>query len=226
MKIRISSRVLLALVLTAATITEAQVTNLISLSFTAKGQSAITDNGTNTSAPAPFTKSVTTANVLKALAIAENTLGNYPTNTFPAGTRLAVITGKHTRFLVLDSQNAPILDADDFIFFDGGIFGVNVFSGSRNDTTGLGNKTYTHLETGSFVYWDTWLLGTNGVKFVLNGTMNNTVTDKFAANGTNYTETQSHAIKTAVGEGVWQGTPFVLSGSFSAGGSGAFTLAP
>lgn len=226
MKTTLAVSILFALGLAVVRADQWQVTNIITLSFTAKGQSAISDNGTNSTAPAPFTKSVTTANVLKALAIAENALGNYPTNTFPAGTKLAVVTGKHPHCVVLDTHNTPILDPVDFIYFDNGVFGVNIFSGNRNDVTGLGNKTYTHLETGSFAYVDTWLLGTNGVKFVLVGTMNNTITDKFAANGTNYTETQSHVIKTAVGEGIWQGTPFVSGGSFSANGSGAFTLVP
>jgi hypothetical protein len=209
----------------AGTFQSASVTNVISLALTAKLQNTVSDDGTNTSAGAPMNKSVKTADILSELAKAANTAGHYPSDTFPSGAQLAVVIGHETSpvFLVLDSAKNPILDVSDILSVENGHYDFDVFSGKQNNTTGLAIPSSTDLHVMTFIYDDTAILGEGGLKFYLGGVMTSKTTDKINSGGTTYTETMSNKMKGA-GEGSYQGTPLVVTGTMSTKGSGISSL--
>jgi hypothetical protein len=217
---KIIALVTLSAGLTAVTNTlQAQTTNIITIAISASAQGNTSDVNGVTTAAAPSKHSLTTANILSLLAVAENAEGNYPAgSSFPTGAKLVVIDND---FQVLDAHNNFLVDVSDVISGQDGQIGNDVYSGKQNDITGLAATSETDLHILTIYYDDTSISGSTGVKFYMTGLMTSTTTDT-APNGTTgvYMETQSHKLASGTGEGIYQGYPFVLTGTLTATGKG------
>ena len=208
--------------LTLATGSQAQVTLTITLSGSVSVQGATNDNGTVTAYASPAKKTFATKDILKNLALDEYAENNFPSNSFPAGAKLVVVTGNNNgEFLVVDKSGTNVLvDVSDIIFAQDGIIGNYIASGKQNDTTGLASpsKTYQHVFT--IGYDDSKIPGGGGVgfQFYMTGLMTDSTTDT-TPNATTGAYTESKSAKmSAIGEGNYQGQPFVLTGSLNASG--------
>jgi hypothetical protein len=212
----------LALLTLAAGSLQAQVTNIVSISFTATEQNTNqTDNGTVTTTPAPSKHSATTSTILDWLAADENTEGHYAQTSFPAGAKLVAISGGGNApdLQVVAKNNSFLVDVSDILSItNNGPFGADVSSGKNNDTNSLAAPTKTDQEYTSLVYNDS--LSTSNYLFSFGGITVNTTTDTTPKDGI-YKETESHTISSGQGDGLYFGTQFVITGgSFKAGGSG------
>lgn len=206
--------------------TQAQVTNLITLTISALAQSNTNDDGTFTTAPAPSKHTIATKDILSLLAMAKHAENNaYPSTNFPAGAKLVVVTGDNPAFQVLTSTNTLLADVSDIINSDDGKFGNYVYSGKQNDTNNLASPITTNLHILTIKYDDTWINGSVGVKFYMIGLMTSTTTDTVPTAGV-YTQTESHKLASGTGEGIYQGQQFVLTGTMSASGKATLTLVP
>ena len=217
----------LAFLTIAAGSLQAQITNVITFTATVKAQKESTDNGTNTITPAPKAVSVTTKTLLGFLAVDEFAEGKFGSTNFPAGAKLVIITGNGDgEFQVLTSSNTFLVDVSDILFaFEGN---NNISSGKQNDYTGLANPTETKLHVLTFGYDDSRVLPLNGstvdLQFHMTGLMTSTKTDTVPNNNTVYMETKSNILTSGVGEGDFQGNPFVITGGLTATGSGKLYL--
>lgn len=174
--------------------------------------------------PPPRTRFFTTSDILKRLAQDENNAGNWASNTFPRGARLAVVGD---RFSVVQGTNV-LVDVSNVI---GITFGNNAIqSGRQNDTNGLASPTISKVHLANLSFDDTAINTTNGLSFFLQGVMNETITDSAVSRTTGiFTETETASMPSAAGEGtasVGSGAdqPIVVTGSLSASGSGKQVL--
>lgn len=191
---------------------QAQVTNVVTVSFTATEQDTTTnDNGTVSTVPAPKKHSVNTATILGWLAADT-------TNIFSAGSKLVVVGDGD--FQVLDKHDNFEADVASLLSVtDSGVFGAEIFSGKSNDTNNLADPTTTKQEVDSITYND--IATTGNYLFSFSGVITSTTTDtKPNATTGNYKETQSHTMSSGQGDGMYEGIPFVITGaSLHAGGS-------
>ena len=213
----------LALLTLAAGSLQAQVTNVITLSLSVSVQGNSTDVNGVTIAAAPIKHTVATKDILGFLAQAENAEGNYLAGTtFPTGAKLVVISSSNNNnpvFQVLAANNSFLVDVSDIITSADGTFGNDIYSGKQNDTTLLAATSETDLHILTMQYDDTWIMGSQDVKFYVTGLMTSTTTDTVPNATTSvYTESQSHKLASGTGEGTYQGQPFVLTGTMSATG--------
>ena len=203
----------------------AGVTNLLTIKATLLGQMSSTTNGSIVTAAAPAKATVTTANILNALATDEHAEAHLLGTPFPAGAKLVVIDGNGGgSFKVLDANNQVIVDVSDILSASNGK--NDIFSGSQNDVTGLASTTVADDNLLIFTYDDSGILvGGAGLKFSMQGLSENKTTDTAPVAGV-YTETHSSKVVDATGEGNVEGHPFVLFGSLTAAGKGTLILPP
>jgi hypothetical protein len=200
---------------------QAQVTNVITFSLTGMVQGSSTDNGTTTTTASPTKLALATKNILSLLAEDKST-------TFPTGAKLVVIGGQGGEgdldFQVVDKNNNFLVDVSDIISAEGtGNFGQDIFSGKQTDITSLSSPTITDMQIFTISYDDTGAGGS--LEFYLTGLITNTTTDTTPNNITGvYKETQSHKLSSGAGDGNFDSTPLVVTGSFSASGSANLTL--
>jgi hypothetical protein len=200
---------------------QAQVTNVITVSLTGMEQNSSSDNGTTTTTASPTKRTLATKDLLSLLAEDENMV-------FPTGAKLVVISehgdDDSLHFQVLDKNSHFLADVSDIISGEGtGNFDQDVFSGKQNDATSLSTPTITDLQIFTIFYDDT---GDGGsLQFYLTGLITNTITDTTPNNTTGvYKQTESHKISSGAGDGIFDGNPLVVTGSFSATGSANLTL--
>ena len=146
---------------------------LQNLTFTATtfSQRIILNNGTNTLAPAPKGQVHNTGEILKALAQDKFAQNSWASNSFPAGAKLAAGSD---RFVVVLGTNI-LVDVSDILSFTNGV--NRIFSGKKNNLTGLGNPTTVKLQIGRFDFDDTAIIGGTGLKFYMQGVVTQTETD-------------------------------------------------
>src|SRR6476646_9099654 len=118
----------------------AQGLQYLTINFTTFSQRTITDNGTNTTAAAPKVQSHNTAEVLSVLAKDKAAQGNWQSNSFPSGAKLAVA---ENNFVVVSGTNI-LVDVSDILSFTNGI--NEIVSGRKNDSTGLSSPTTVRLQ--------------------------------------------------------------------------------
>ena len=217
----------LAFLTFAAGSLQAQVTCAITITTTASAQNGSTDNGTTNTTLAPIKVSIDTKQILAAMALAENAAGNYPAGTsFPTGAKLVVVISNNNApdFQVLDKTNHLLVDVSDILFgLNSGNNGSDIFSGKQTDATGLSSPTTTDLQIFTLAYDDTAILGSDKIKLYLTGLAINTTTDTVPNKLTGvYTETQSHKMANAAGDGSQDGLAFVLTGSVAVTGKASF----
>lgn len=127
-------------------------------------------------------------------------------------------------FQVLDKNNKFLVDVTDILSgFNAGVFHAGVVSGKTNDNTGLASPTTTDLQIFALFYDDTQAGGS--LQFNLLGVLTNTKTDTTPnAKTKTYTQTESHKMPTAAGDGNYQNSPLIITGGFTASGSIKLTL--
>jgi hypothetical protein len=172
---------------------------------------------------APRRMVVTTADLLKRLAVAENNAGTFPTNKFPRGARLAETNGA---FVVMFGTNI-LVDASNVISITGN--GTNEITSGTTDTNGLARPALLRTHLSRINYDDTGLNTTNGLRFFLEGIVTDTTVDSAVGRNGVYTETRVISVPTAAGEGevgVGSGDEraAIASGALSAVGSARLTL--
>ncbi|HEY3915687.1 MAG TPA: hypothetical protein VGN61_14465 [Verrucomicrobiae bacterium] len=190
---------------------QAQVTQSTAISGTIITQGTQKDNGTSTTTKAPTHSALTTASLLKQLAIDENTAGNYGSTTFPAGSKLVYVNG--TGFEVLDKKDNILVTPSDILTLT--TPGQNdIASGTFNDAAGSGVApfTQTDIKLTTITYDSTGGGGT--MKFAVTGLGTFTETaGKPNARTDNYAETDSINFSEGVGEGVnADAIPIILTG--------------
>src|SRR4051812_13725359 len=116
-----------------ATNASAEVLQTLTFNVTTFSQRSIVDNGTNTIVATPKVQAHNTAELLKILAQDKAAQGNWLSNSFPTGAKLAA---GEDRFVVIAGTNI-LVDVSDILSFTNGL--NQIVSGKRNDLTGLAN---------------------------------------------------------------------------------------
>jgi hypothetical protein len=206
-----------------------QVMNTVTLTTAIQLQNNSTNNGTITTTPAPIKYAFDTKQILAALAGAEFIEGKYALPFFPSGAKLVMVfTAGQTSnfdFQVVSSSNVVLVDVSDLLTgLATGVYGGDITSGKKLNATGVADPSLTDAEIFTVTYDDTGVPGSLGVKLALSGLLTNTVTDTVPNKTTGvYTETQTHTLTGAAGDGSYQSDPGVGTCTFSASGKGTLT---
>ena len=196
----------------------AEVLQYLTFTVTTYTQKDSNDNGTNTITAAPKVQTHNTAELLGILARDKAAQGSWPSNSFPAGAKLAV---GNNSFVVVAGTNT-LVNVSDILSFSNG--DNNIVSGKRNDITGRANPTTSRLQIGKLTFDDTAISGGTGLKFYLQGLVSQTESDTVPVNNV-YTQTRSAKLSNGTGEGTdSSGHAFVLTGSLSATGHGKIAI--
>jgi len=183
-----------------------------------------TNNGVTTTVFPPVKKSMTVATLLPLLAQGEFTAGNYPTNKFPTGAKLALAfyptNFDHSYFKVTDSAGNLLVAISDIMQVQ--VSGNKlVASGKTVNATGLISGANDDALV-TILYDDTGKPG-GSMRFEFEGLLQAVGNDVvLSAAGHTYKESWTLKIISANGEGDYNGSDFVLYGSAMAAGSGNF----
>jgi hypothetical protein len=194
-----------------AGIAQAQVTNVLTFALTAQVQGSSSDNNGVTVTAKPSKVSINNKKILDEL-VSDGVIAS------STGAKLIVVDGAVG---VMD-KSGTVTDISSIISLNQS--GANdVTSGSVDDTTGLSSPSSTDLHLVTITFDDT---GSGGnVSFSVTGLDTQTTTDsKPNATTGAYTETQSHKVSNASGEGTAGGDEMVVTGTVSAKGKG--TISP
>ena len=173
--------------------------------------------GTVSTTASPTTLKLATKDILNVLAFDENLEGNWPSNSFPKKTTLALAGNS---FVVLNGTNI-LLNVSDIMSLQYGE--PQVTSGKRNLVTGLASTSAGISHLANIAFDDTFISGGNDLHFYLYGVLSSTITDTVPSNAV-YTETLKINNATIVGDGYSQGIPFTCTGTISASGKGSLNL--
>ncbi len=205
----------------------ASVTNIVTITAKAWVQNDNpVDNGTNRVTPPPIIKSVTTKTVLNQLALDKFASGAWVSPTFPAGAKLVVFKDSADPvFQVLGKSNNFLVDVSDILSLNTG--NRSVFSGKESDATGLANPSTTDRGLATLSFDDTRIAGGGNISFFLSGIFVSVTTDTKPNSLTGlYKEIQTHKASTAIGDGTYQGSDMVISGSINASGKATLQVVP
>jgi hypothetical protein len=208
------------LVISLAANASAEVLQYLTFNITTFSQRPITYNGTNISAASPKVQSHNTAELLSTLAYDKAAQGNWQSNSFPSGAKLAV--GENTFVVVLGTN--VLVDVSDILSFSDG--GNEIVSGRKSYQTGLSSPTTTRLQIGKLTFDDTEIQGGSGLKFYMQGVVSRIETDSIPIKGI-YSHTVTSKLTSGTGEGTntTGGSAFVLTGTITATGKGKEELA-
>src|SRR2546427_982039 len=131
----------------------AEVLQYLTFTVTTYTQRDSSDNGTNTVTAAPKVQTHNTAELLSILARDKAAQHSWPSNSFPAGAKLAV---GNDSFVVVAGTNILVSVSDILSFTNGD---NEIISGKRNDITGLARPTTSRLQIGRLTFDDTAIDG-------------------------------------------------------------------
>jgi len=201
----------------------AQTTNMVTFTAAAQLQGATNDNGVVSTISPPAKLILNTRQILAYLAQDEFASGNYASATFPEGAKLMAPSWNGI-FQVWDKENnllvvvTNVLTRSQYTNF--------VVSGKRTDATGLSDRTITASYIWRITYNDSAIAGGAGLTFYLQGLTKDTITESAPSAAGTYTETILNVMSGATGDGYYQGTPLVVSGSQTVSGKAVHTLSP
>jgi len=181
--------------------------NVITVSLTLQLQGTFSDDGTVRVYGKPVVSKQNTKDLLALIGRAKYAQGQYPANTFPAGSKLGLTGGQ---FVVVNANDHLLVNASDILQFSRST--NSVLDGRITDATGLADTQVTALTFVTMTFDDTFIPGGNNLKFFLTGVDTLKIQDKVLA-GNNYHESASDSVKNAAGEGRSAGTPLVISGT-------------
>ena len=149
--------------------------------------------------------------------------GNWPSNSFPNGARLAIVPGNKNPFLAAVLGTNVLVDVSDIMNFDSD--SIQVFSGRQNLQTGLAVPITKTIHIGSINFDDRGLGNPDGsLHFFLQGIFTESTVDTVPKNGF-YTESQVEKMTNGAGDGRLANVPFVCTGSVSVAGKAEFPAA-
>jgi hypothetical protein len=221
---------LLIATLTVALSAQASVDRTVPLVFTIKAtvsvQSGITTtNGAVVTFAAPVKYSINTAGLLSELATNEFNEKNYPSASFPAGSKLIYLYDlddlslSQNHFHVVDRAGGFVCDVSDIVSISRNDSNPSVSSGGYNPQTGLYTKSLLSYDL-RFNFDETGAGG--NVKFYLDGIVADTETDVPTSKGVNYTTTETLKTTSLAGTGTLGAGGLVISGSVNAAGKASF----
>lgn len=186
-----------------------------------------TDSGVTTSVPAPTRYSITAKTLLAIIARDEFQEHNYPSNSFPSGSRLVLMADPGSfagSYYVVENKSGQILvtNLSDLMSLQN-LGDFTVHSYVEDDATGLNNPMMNdYIETFSFD--DTGVGGT--MKFNLSRLVEATSRDKASSNGS-HTETVTLKAGAGNGTGNFGGNNAVVySSPQTETGRGTFPMPP
>jgi hypothetical protein len=208
-----------------------QVENIVTITATALGQNNnSTNNGTVTTTSVPHKYTLGTKQILAFLAQAEFREMKYGSPAFPSGAKLMAIGAPSSpvvTFQVWDKNDHTLVDVSDIITSgkggfsgSGDCYGSNINSGKQSNNTHLSSPTQTFHQMTTLFYND---ISTGGsLQFYLTGLMTSTstATAPIGEKPALYKETQTNKCDTAAGDGNYLSNPMVITGGFTAAGSG------
>lgn len=219
--------IILAAVLFVSAIVAQADTNTILYNFSVKfkvsQQGAATTNSANIITYAsPHNYAITNSFLLKMMATAENTLGNYTNTVFPSGSKLVLVNAgtnfNDDYFIVTDKHGVFLVDVSDLITIQE-INSNYTQSGKINNVTGFKTK----LNQGFVVeinYDDTKAGGTSA--FYMIGLLTAQLNDKLKS--TTYVATTAGSITSGVGDGTFAGKSALITASASFSSDQTFPL--
>jgi hypothetical protein len=180
-------------------------TNVINLNYTFN--LSVLEQNTNHLAPLKYKFDNKT--LLSTLATAENHAGNYPTNIFPTGSKIAWQYDydlAYGRFVVLNTTNSLVCDVSD-------IFTAELADNPELSYASSGKSGYYNL---SNVTLDTTAIG-GTLKLHFYGVVNEIVTGTTSSSGIT-TETHQFKYSGVAGNGMDPAGGLVVTGTLSASG--------
>ena len=189
-----------------------QILQTVSLTVTSISQNTnATSDGTFTNVPAPVVSTHTTGEFLARLAEDEFLENNWPSNSFPAGARLAIVPNNEDAFFGVVLGTNVLVNVSDIINFDSD--SIQVVAGSQNLQTGLAHPMTKQIHLGSISFDDRGIGNPDGsLRFSLQGIITETTVDSAPRNGF-YTEVQTAKMTSGAGDGRRANVPFVCTGS-------------
>jgi hypothetical protein len=194
----------------------------LNLTLTVMFQGYGLDDGTTTTITSPVVFRDTTKTMIQFLAADEYAGGYYPSNSFPAGSKLAIIDGT---ICVVNQTNGLVLDVSNIFWLEASTNGL--FSGRVNNATGLASPTLADMSLVTFIYDNSSIPAAWPYQFTLKGIAKSKYTDGPLDAGTlTYSESASHTITGMMGEGWEEGDYFIITGSAKAAGKGVQNYDP
>jgi hypothetical protein len=215
-KIMANAVILAAFFTLAAGRLHAQNTNAVTISATIQSQGATNTSGGTTTIAAKTT-AINAKQLLAWLAQDEFAEGNFPNTNFPSGAYLAVITTDTNQdYQVLTKSNTFLVDVSDILT---GYYGSNSVQSAKIKTaTGLYSPSGTVMMLAVLVFDDSAAVPANGptvgLTMFMQGLQTTTIKDTSPNRSGVYTESVSAQTPNASGEGVYKGTPVLVTGSF------------
>jgi len=189
----------------------------LAINVTIFPQNTSNDNGVVTTTASPKPLLYATKDILNVLAYDENIAGNWASNSFPKGARLAIADDS---FVVVNGTSV-LLNVSDIMSLS---VGENeIFSGVQNNATSLASHTPQKRQIAKITFNDTFIVGGKHFKFFLQGLLTRSTTDTTPV-ASIYTEMQTAKLTNAAGEGSSQNVPFVCSGSVTVSGRSPLSL--
>jgi len=203
--------------LIAQTVGAANVLETVSLTVTSISQNTnATSNATTTNVPPPVVTTHDTADFLARLAVDEQLDSNWPSNSFPVGTQLAIVPTSGNPHLAAVLGTNVLVDLSDVITLN--TDNIQVVSGTQNLQTGLASPSTKSVQVVRFSFDDRDLGNPNGsLHFSLRGIFTETTIDSVPKNGV-YTEIHIGKMTNASGDGTLNDVPFICTGTVSSKG--------
>jgi len=199
-------------------------TNLVTITATMELQGNYTENGAVETAAPPMSEALGMKQLLGIMAVDEHAAGDYVGTAFPSGAKLVDIDSTNPPdYQVLDENNNFIVDVTNVLSI---AHSTNeIYIGKYNTSTGLNDPTLTTKHINRYTYDDSAISGGVGLCFTLQGQGTLTITDTTPKNGV-YTENKVSKTPSAAGQGNYQGTAFIITGSMTQTRNNKFTLTP
>lgn len=120
-------------------------------------------------------------------------------------------------YQVLDRHHLPLVNVSDIV--SSGSSSNSIYSGKVNTRTGVYASTMTDLRLHKLAYNDTAITVISnrqpaGMDFYLSGLETRTFIDSQPSSSGSYRETYQGQVSNGVGEGVYNGTPMIIEGTF------------
>ena len=193
----------------------------VSLAVTTISQNTnATSNATTTNVPPPIVSTHTTADFLTRLAVDEQLLSNWPSNSFPSGTVLAIVPNNGNPYFAAVLGTNVLLNLSDVISLS--TDSIQVVSGAQKLQTGLASPATKTTQVVRISFDDRDMGNPDGpLHFSLRGIFTETTIDSAPQNGS-FTEVHLGKMIGAVGDGQFNNVPFVCTGNVSSKGKAVF----
>ena len=191
--------------------------DVITVALTLHSQGGFSDNGIVRIYSKPVVRRMNTKDLLGQLAREKFAQGLYPTPFFPDGSKLVNFGDFRSfahggYFYIVNRDNKVLVDVSDIIIQI--TKGTNdILSGRVNDANGLAQPNTTELILVEFKFDDTFISGGGNLSFFAEGLDSVKTNDSTPGVAGSYHEHTSDSVKNVMGEGLSNGTQFIVTGS-------------